>query len=188
MLEKLTQLIPVIHRIVIAFLDFFLAQVIRYLSHGFGIIVKILSHRRFDCRVQLTDFQNVKQQHRRIRHRRTAALGNQRWVSHRLLIQCIHQNFNHVGTILIQRVVPAGCKICRGPVIIDRHAAADIQIPHRGAFLDQPRVNARRLGHRIADVPDVGNLRTEMIMQQFQTVQFIDRLKLIDHLQHLHRV
>ncbi len=98
-----------------------------------------------------------------------------------LFIQRGHDGFNDVCAILIQRIIAAAGEVGVRAVVVHRQAAAQIQNTHGGAFLDESAVDPTGFEHPGANVADVGNLRTQMVMQQLEQVLFALGAQSIHH-------
>ncbi len=66
-------------------------------------------------------------------------------------------------------------------VVIDRHAAADIEQLNRHFHLIDLRVDARGFLHRVLDALDVGELRADVKVQQLQHVDAIGFFQPANH-------
>src|SRR5690606_7162272 len=69
--------------------------------------------------------------------------------------------------------------------VVDRQSAAQIDVMQVGAFGDEVGVEAADFRDAAADVLDVGDLRTEVAVQQLQAVQHAFRLQVVDQLDQL---
>ncbi len=72
-----------------------------------------------------------------------------------------------------------------GTVIIHSKATTQIQIAHWSAFLEQSSVNPGSFHHASADIPDIGDLRAQVIMQELETIQHVMAFQIIDNINYL---
>ena len=84
---------------------------------------------------------------------------------------------------LLRRVVCGRVKRRFRSVVVDSHAAADVEQIDRDLHLVDLRVNARRFLHRILDALDIGELRADMEVEQLQHVHAIGFFETPDHFQ-----
>ena len=73
-----------------------------------------------------------------------------------------------------------------GAVVVDRQAAAEVEVAHRRAFLDQAGVDAAGLDDA-ADVADVGDLRAEVVVEQLAGSRACFGFEAVDHIDDLAR-
>ena len=110
-----------------------------------------------------------------------AGLGDEVRMLDAGLVADLRDDFDDVGAIFRDGVVAGRVEIRVGAVVIDRHAAADVEHAHRRAFLDEIAIHSNRLGRAFADGGDVRDLRALVIVQHFQAADVAGVLELIDH-------
>ena len=126
------------------------------------------------------DVENVEDEHRIVGDHRAARLGNEIGVSHPGFVTNLGDDFDDVGAIFRDRVVARGVEVRVRAVVIDRHAATDVEHAHRCAFLDEVAIHADGLGRAFADGRDVGDLRTLVVVQHLQAADVTRCLEVID--------
>jgi hypothetical protein len=87
-----------------------------------------------------------------------------------LVIADLHDRVDDVVGEFLRRVVCGRIESRLRAVVINGHAAADVQKLNRNLHLAHFRVNARGLFHRVLDALDVRQLRADVEMQEAQHV------------------
>ena len=97
------------------------------------------------------------------------------------LVADLRDDLDDVGAVFRDGVVAGRVEIGVRAVVIDRHAAADVEHAHGRAFLDEIAIHADGLGGAFADGGDVRNLRALVVVQHFQAADVAGVLEVIDH-------
>jgi hypothetical protein len=99
-----------------------------------------------------------------------------------VLAQDFHDRLDHVGAVLIQGVVARVHVIGMGTVIVHGKTTAQVEITHGGPFEHKAGVNPAGFLDGGPDVPDIRDLRTEVIVEELETVQHAHFFELLDGL------
>ena len=97
------------------------------------------------------------------------------------LVADLRDDLDDVGAVFRDGVVAGRVEIGVRAVVVDGHAAADVEHAHRRAFLDEVAIHADRLGRAFADGGDVRDLRALVVVQHFQAADVAGVLEVIDH-------
>ena len=82
----------------------------------------------------------------------------------------VHDIPNDVVRVFLQRIVGRAVEIAAGPVIVHAQSTADIEITKFVSELAEFCIVSRRFPNRAFDRRDVGNLRTDVKMNQLQAI------------------
>ena len=96
-----------------------------------------------------------------------------------------HDLLNHIHTVFLHRVVAAVACVGAASIVIDGESSPYVEQPHGSSFLDQSRVEPCRFGSSQTNVVDVGDLGSEMVMEEFQAIKHSFAPQQVDHLDDL---
>ena len=171
-LKKPPGLVAVEDGVVEHLLDVAYRQVLEGLQHVFELGRAILGQLfRQGIGLELGDVEDVEQQDRVVGHQGPARFGDDDRVGDVLVLQRGHDRLDDVGAVFLEGVVAAGEKIGLGTVVIHSQAAAEIEVFDLGPFLDQPGIDPAGLVDRGADLADIGDLRAQVVVDQFEAVE-----------------
>ena len=85
-----------------------------------------------------------------------------------------------VVRVLLHVVVHRGVEVGLRAVVVDREAAADVEVAHPAAHLAQLHVELTGLAHRVLDGDDARDLAAEVKVQELQAVEHVALLELVD--------
>ena len=125
--------------------------------------------------------ENVENQDRVVGDDGAAGLGDEVRMGDAGLVANLGDHLDDVGAVFRDRVVAGRVEIGVRAVVIDGHAAADVEHAHGRAFLDEVAIHADGLGGTLADGGDVRNLRALVVVQHFQAADVAGVLEVIDH-------
>ena len=107
---------------------------------------------------------------RGVRGDRAARLADDGWMGHALFIAHGHDLVDHVGRVLLQRVVHGELKAGLAAVVIDAQPTANIDVLHPRAGLGQLRIDARKFIDPLIHLTNVMNLAAHVAMQKLQAI------------------
>lgn len=93
--------------------------------------------------------------------------------------------FDDIRAVLFHGIVTAGKRVGVGPVVVDSKTAAKIDIPHGGPFFHKLFIQPARLHRPCADVADIGDLRTDMVVEELQAIEHIFFFESVQHCYHM---
>ena len=134
----------------------------------------------FFGRFETGGIQDIEQQDGVISNGGASGFGDDVRVRDVLGRERFRHGFYHVHAVFIERIVAAGGVVGVGTVVIDSETAAEVEIPHGSAFLNQAGINAAGFEHAGADVADVRDLGTDMVMEQTEAVEHVRGFEFID--------
>ena len=120
--------------------------------------------------VQPIGAEYVKDQDTLLRNHGAARLTDDGWMGHALFIAHGHDLVDHVGRVLLQRVVHGELKAGLAAVVIDAQPAANIDVLHSRAGLGQLRIDAREFIDPLIHLTNVMNLAAHVAMQKLQAI------------------
>src|SRR5437763_6654728 len=100
-----------------------------------------------------------------------SALADDVRVRHLLRVANVSDIINDVVGIFLKRVVSRAVKGRPAAVVIDAQSSTDVDILNCEAHFEELGVEARGLLDRLFDRQDVGDLRTNMEMEQLQAMR-----------------
>ena len=179
--KKLTHFAAVVDGVVVAFLqiagsnvDKNLAQVLDWLRAVLWQILGQLHGFDYTC------VKNVEEQKGIVGNRGPARFGHNVRMGHTYLVQGAHDGFHYVRAVFVQGVVARGDVVCVRAVVVHGKAAAKVDVAHGRAFLHKARVEAGAFLHAQADVADIGNLGSQMVVKQAQAIEHVVCLELVN--------
>ncbi len=131
---------------------------------------------------------HLEHEHRVVRGDGSPALADDRGNRHVALRARGLDVRDHVGCVLLELVVLRGVEVDLRPVVVDREAAADVEVAHLAAHLRQLDVDVRGFLHRVLDRDDARDLAADVEVQELQTVEHAALSQAIDDLDHLRAV
>ena len=120
--------------------------------------------------VQPIGAEYIKDQHTLLRNHGAARLTDDGWMLYALFIAHGHDLVDHVGRVLLQRVVHGELKAGLAAVVIDAQPAANIDVLHSRAGLGQLRIDAREFIDPLIHLTNVMNLAAHVAMQELQAI------------------
>ena len=144
------------------------------------MLIGIFLERRNFGRFEFGRIQNVEQKHRVIGHGRAPRFGDDGRMGDVLRRENFRNGFHHVHAVFVERVVAAEVVVRVGAVVIDRQSAAEIEKAHRRPFLHESAVDPGGLDDPVPDVPDVRNLRADVVVQKFDAVEHLGLAERVD--------
>ena len=144
-----------------------------------------LERRRDREAVEAVRAEHVEHQHALLRDHRATGLGHDRRMRDVLLVADRHDLVDHVGRVLLQRVVRRELEVGLASVVVDAETAADVEVAHARAHLGELGVDARELIDARADLANVVDLRAHVAVQELEAVLHAAALEVVEHLDHL---
>ena len=154
-LEELADLVAVVDRVVVALLEVSRTDALERIAQVADQLVLACSAlgAGIVARLEARDVEDVEEQHRVVGDGRAARLGDDHRVRDALRVEHGHDGLDDVAAVLVERVVPAVVEVGLRAVVVDRQAAAEVEVapsprlPARGRRrTGRPR--ARRCGCR----------------------------------------
>src|SRR5690606_9645640 len=126
------------------------------------------------------DAKDVEDQHALVARdgaARLAAHGGRRDAG---LLAGVADRRDHVVGVLLHAVVHADAEVGLGAVVVDREAAADVEVAHGAAHLRELDVELARLAHRVLDGDDARDLAPHVEVEELGAVEHLAALELVD--------
>ena len=103
---------------------------------------------------------------------------------HAFFIAHAHGAVDNSGGIFRQRVIGAELETGLAAVVINAHAAADIQVLHARAQLGKLHIGAHKFVHAGVDLANFVNLAAHVAMQKFEAIFHAAGAQIFKHLKH----
>ena len=103
---------------------------------------------------------------------------------HAFFIAHAHGAVDNSGGVFRQRVIGAELETGLAAVVINAHAAADIQVLHARAQLGKLHIRANEFVHAGVDLANLVNLTAHVAMQKFETILHAAGAQIFKHLKH----